>query len=304
MLNSRFSYESVKRLATDHGERIVSSLDADWNTLLLETRKKPATVDLWEPLPSSDLALILFTEGEIIFETREGRRTSRRTVQPGQGRIIPSGAVEQVRWFSDISRNVRTTHIFIPKELFESCADEYRSAGSRSREIEHGISWFADPAINAVCRSLVDAVHDGVPGLYADSAALFIAKHLLSPRSGTNLLAEEEHRSGSITDQRLARVIEYMQANYARSLSLEDLSHEAGISKFHFVTLFRKKVGVTPHRYLSDLRLNKAASLLRNSRNSIEQVARACGYSHAAQFTTAFTRYFDKTPSFFRKEGV
>jgi hypothetical protein len=49
MLNSRFSYESVKRLAADHGERMVSSLDADWNTLIVEARKKPATVDLWEP---------------------------------------------------------------------------------------------------------------------------------------------------------------------------------------------------------------------------------------------------------------
>jgi hypothetical protein len=106
MLNSRFSYESVRRFATDHGERIVSRLDVDWNTLLVEARKKPATVDLWEPLPSSDLALILFTDGEIIFETREGRRTSRRAVRPGQGRIIPSGSVEQVRWLSDVSRNI------------------------------------------------------------------------------------------------------------------------------------------------------------------------------------------------------
>jgi AraC family transcriptional regulator len=303
MLNGRFSYESVQRLATDHGERIVSSLDVDWNTLLVESRKKPATVDLWEPPPSSDLALILFTDGEIIFETREGRRASRRAVRPGQGRIIPSGAVERVRWFSDVSRNVSTTHIFIPKELFDACADEYRSAGSRSREIDHSISWFADPAINAVCRSLVDAVHDGAPGLYADTAALFLAKHLLSPHSGTDPLAEEENRSGPISDQRLARVMEYMQVNYARSLSIEDLSHEAGISKFHFVTVFRKKVGVTPHRYLTELRLNKAASLLQKSRSTIEQVARACGYGHAAQFTAAFTRYFDKTPSLFRKEG-
>jgi AraC family transcriptional regulator len=303
MLNGRFSYESVQRLATDHGERIVSSLDVDWNTLLVESRKKPATVDLWEPPPSSDLALILFTDGEIIFETREGRRASRRAVRPGQGRIIPSGAVERVRWFSDVSRNVSTTHIFIPKELFDACADEYRSAGSRSREIDHSISWFADPAINAVCRSLVDAVHDGAPGLYADTAALFLAKHLLSPHSGTDPLAEEENRSGPISDQRLARVMEYMKVNYARSLSIEDLSHEAGISKFHFVTVFRKKVGVTPHRYLTDLRLNKAASLLQKSRSTIEQVARACGYGHAAQFTAAFTRSFDKTPSLFRKEG-
>jgi AraC family transcriptional regulator len=151
---------------------------------------------------------------------------------------------------------------------------------------------------------MVDAVHDGVSGLYADTAALFIPKHLLSPRSGTDLLTEEENRSGSISDQRLARVMDYMQVNYAKSLSTEDLSHEAGISKFHFVTVFRKKVGVTPHRYLMDLRLNKAASLLRRSQSTIEQIACACGYGHAAQFSTAFTRYFEKTPSFFRKEGV
>jgi AraC-like DNA-binding protein len=118
------------------------------------------------------------------------------------------------------------------------------------------------------------------------------------------LIFSEENRSVSISDQRLARVMEYMQVNYARSLSIEDLSHEAGISKFHFVTVFRKKVGITPHRYLTGLRLNQAASLLQRSRSTIEQVARACGYGHAAQFTTAFTRYFDKAPSFFRKEGV
>ena len=193
---------------------MVSSLDADWNTLLVETRKKPATVDLWEPPPSSDLTLIVFTDGEFTFETREGRRTSRRSVRPGQGRIIPAGVVEEVRWFSDVARNICTTHIFIPKELFDSCADEYRSAGSRSREIEHAVSWFADPAINAVCRSLVDAVHDGVPGLYADTAAMFIAKHLLSRRGGADdLLAGEENRAGWISDQRLARVMEYMQVN-------------------------------------------------------------------------------------------
>jgi transcriptional regulator GlxA family with amidase domain len=125
--------------------------------------------------------------------------------------------------------------------------------------------------------------------------------HLLSPHSGGDLIVEE-NRSGSITDQRLARVIEYMQANYARTLSIEDLSHKAGISKFHFVTVFRKEVGITPHRYLIELRLNKAASLLRTSQSTIEQIACACGYGDAAQFSTAFTRYFNKTPSFFRKE--
>jgi AraC family transcriptional regulator len=149
----------------------------------------------------------------------------------------------------------------------------------------HSISWFADPAINAVCKSLVDAVHDGVPGLYAD-------------------LAGEENRSGPISDQRLARVMEYMQVNYARSLSIEDLSHEAGISKFHFVTVFRKKVGVTPHRYLTDLRLNKAASLLQESRSTIEQVARACGYGHAAQFTICFHPSLRQDPEFLSQGRV
>ena len=129
------------------------------------------------------------------------------------------------------------------------------------------------------------------------------ARHLLSPQSRIDLMGEEEQQSGSITDQRLARVIEYMQANYAKALSIGDLSQEAGISKFHFVTVFRKKVGVTPHRYLIDMRLKKAASLLLRSQNTIEQIACACGYGRVAQFSTAFSRHFNKTPSFFRKEG-
>ena len=304
MLNSRFSHESVSRLATDRGERIVSSLDAGWNTLLVEARKKPATVDPYEPPPSSDLALVLLTDGEITFETREASRTRRRVFRPGQGRIVPSGAIEQVRWFSNISRAIHTTHIFIPKEIFESCSDEYRFAGYPARRIEQAISWFEDPTVSAVCASLLRAVHDGGPGLYADTAGLFLAKHLLSSQSGFDFLAEEENRSGTISDRRLARVIEYMQANYARNLSLEDLSHEAGMSKFHFVTVFRKKVGVTPHRYLIELRLSKAAALLQKSQSTIEHIASSCGYIHPAQFTTAFTRYFKKTPGNFRKEAV
>lgn len=302
MQNRRFSYESMTRLATDRGERVASSLTSDWDTLLVEARKKPANVEFWEPPPSSDLALILLTDGAITFETREGARTKRRAFQPGQGRIIPSGAVERVRWFSDVWRSIRTTHIFIPMEVLDSSADEYRSAGCRPREIKQVISWFRDPAINAVCASLVDAIRDGLPGLlYADTAALFLAKHLLSSHSGTDLLAEEENRSGLISDQRLSRVIEYMQANYAKPLTLEALSREAGISKFHFVAVFRKKVGVTPHRYLIELRLSKAASMLQDSHSTIEHIANACGYGHAAQFTTAFTRYFKKTPGLFRR---
>lgn len=302
MTNRRFSSDSVTRLATDRGKRVASSLNSDWNTLLVEARQKPANIDAWKPPPSSDLALILLTAGAITFETRDGPRTDRRAFQPGQGRIVPSGAVERVRWFSDVSRTICTTHIFIPMEVLESSADEYRSVGCRPQEIKQAITWFADPVINALGASLVEAARDGSPALYADTAALFLARHLLSFHSRTALLAEEKNRAGLISDQRLARVIEYMGANYAKPLTLEDLSQEAGISKFHFVTVFKKKVGLTPHRYLIELRLSRVASLLLDSQHTIEHIANSCGYGHAAQLTTAFTRYFKKTPGSFRRE--
>ena len=124
--------------------------------------------------------------------------------------------------------------------------------------------------------------------------------HLLSEQNGW--AAFPDNRSpGRLTDRRLARVLEYINVHYAEPLSLDRLAAEAGVSRFHFVSLFKKNVGITPHRYLVQLRMTAAAALLRSRELSILEVALACGYRSAAHFTSTFMQYYSQTPSQYRQ---
>ena len=60
-----------------------------------------------------------------------------------------------------------------------------------------------------------------------------------------------------------------------KPLSLDDLAREAGVSRFHFVALFRRRAGVTPYQFLIAVRLRAAASLLRETAMPVAAVAAA-----------------------------
>ena len=91
-----------------------------------------------------------------------------------------------------------------------------------------------------------------------------------------------------------------MTAHYSEPLSLKQLADEANISSFHFVRVFKKCCGVTPHRYLIRLRMEAAAAMLADTDMDVIQVAIACGYRSAAHFTAAFQKHFSKLPSLYR----
>ena len=87
------------------------------------------------------------------------------------------------------------------------------------------------------------------------------------------------------------------------SQRLEQLAREAGISRFHFVRLFHRRLRITPHQYLVRLRLDHAKRLLETTDLAIGAVASACGYTHAGRFAAAFHAAFAVRPSRFRRAG-
>jgi len=95
-------------------------------------------------------------------------------------------------------------------------------------------------------------------------------------------------------------VIEFISSHFAEPLTLEQLAAEACISKYHFVRLFRDRVGQSPHRYLAEIRLDAAQRMLISSELSIAEIALECGYSTATHFSTAFARRVGMSPTSFR----
>ena len=93
-----------------------------------------------------------------------------------------------------------------------------------------------------------------------------------------------------------------LHAAYADDLPLDALAREAGTSPFHLIRVFREQEGVTRHRYLQRVRLDRARDLLRRSDRPVAEVGRLCGFPDPAYFSRAFRREHGCSPSAFRRE--
>ena len=98
----------------------------------------------------------------------------------------------------------------------------------------------------------------------------------------------------------LLRARDLADARYTEPLGVDDLAAEAGLSRAHFSREFRRAFGVSPYAYLLTRRLERAATLLRNTDNSVAEICMAVGLQGVGSFTTSFKRAFGKTPTEYR----
>jgi transcriptional regulator GlxA family with amidase domain len=92
-----------------------------------------------------------------------------------------------------------------------------------------------------------------------------------------------------------------MQDRIAENLSLAEFACECGLSISAFARAFRVSTGLTPHRYFTSLRIERAKTLLSGERLPLTHIAGAVGYSDQAHFTTAFARHTGHPPARWRE---
>jgi AraC-like DNA-binding protein len=98
----------------------------------------------------------------------------------------------------------------------------------------------------------------------------------------------------------LARAKDLADARYFEPLTVDDLAREAGLSRAHFSTEFRRAFGEPPHVYLLTRRLERAAALLRDTDRSVAVICMDVGLSSVGSFTTSFSRMFGLSPTAYR----
>jgi AraC-like DNA-binding protein len=92
------------------------------------------------------------------------------------------------------------------------------------------------------------------------------------------------------------RAREFIDASVAANPSLDDIATAAGMSPFHLLREFKKAVGVPPHAYLVQRRVDEARCLLLKGR-ALKRVAIEVGYSDQAHFSREFRRFYGVPPS-------
>ena len=95
--------------------------------------------------------------------------------------------------------------------------------------------------------------------------------------------------------------VRYIKYHYSEPLSLPDVADAIFVSSFHLSHIFSQTMGTTFSEYLNDLRIRRAATLLRETDLLIKEVAYRVGYPDAAYFSRAFRKRFTQPPVVYRK---
>lgn len=98
----------------------------------------------------------------------------------------------------------------------------------------------------------------------------------------------------------LRRARDLADREYAAELDLDRLAGAAGLSRYHFLRLFRATYGLTPAQYVSARRIERAQDLLRVTGLSVTEVCHAVGFTSLGSFSSRFRAVVGETPSQFQ----
>jgi AraC family transcriptional regulator len=216
-------------------------------------------------------------------------RSCRGVVQrkvPPVGSLTFSPGDCPVEWSSDAP--IEAIHVYIPSAALHGVRDFF------------GVT---DPWLAAYCRLL-----DSDCALYDDTLLIEHTQHLLLRHLERHYSNAAQRGRGALEPRPgvtplgrgvLRRIEGYVEANMGADVSLHALAELAHLSVDHFVRAFRGATGETPHRFVLERRLDRAAAMLKGPA-TIAHIARACGFRSPAHFSVRFHARFGVTPSQYR----
>ncbi|GAB3168253.1 helix-turn-helix domain-containing protein [Amycolatopsis stemonae] len=101
-------------------------------------------------------------------------------------------------------------------------------------------------------------------------------------------------------DSVVAEALEWVERRLDRPFTVAELARRSGLGERTFLRRFSAATGTTPHRWLTERRLDRAQALLEEGRLSVEDIAVACGYASAAALRHQFTRLRGTSPTSYR----
>jgi AraC family transcriptional regulator len=271
------------------------SWQVGWRSLLLRAYVDPPEVEELITPPTADQLIVLVTGGSTDIEGRYEGRWYSTHYEPGSLEMTAPGEEVTLRWRGGTTHS--TLQLHLPASTIRATMRELKKNEGQLPEMPNTLI-IEDPLVPKVILGLADAMAEGVPDLYAETAGDLLAAHLLLRHCHY-----WEPRPPLRDDLRLCRVDALMRENLDTPLSLTAMAAEAGISRFHLLRMFKLAYGETPFKRLTRYRMEEAQRRLRQGRESVTEIAFACGYDNPAHFASAFRRLLGVTPSSYRRAG-
>ena len=272
-----------------HAPAVANAPDG-WGGLTVCDWKLP-WLDGFELAENDDFVVAFHSEGSRTVRASCNGPWSRTTSAPGLISVIPPD--RRVEY--TIDGEVGFSSIHIPRRLMgnltESCfpaEPEFRFA-------------FEDPFASACIANLLAEARRGgtcnFPYVHAMTRALLL--HLMQ---GFRAAPAADMQSDSCS--RLDAMLDFIDARLSEPLKVDLLAARAGVSRAHFIRRFHDVTGMSPHRYITLRRMDKAKELLRGTQQHLSGIALEVGFGNQSHFTQVFHAHTGQTPSQFRKQGA
>jgi AraC family transcriptional regulator len=147
-------------------------------------------------------------------------------------------------------------------------------------------------AISSMLRR-VHAAGTDLSDVEASTLAHRLATHLIEQYSSSG--AAEPPR-GRLDRATVDRVAQYVDASLSEELTIDALAAVAALSPFHFARAFKASTGLAPHQFVTARRVDRAKTLLLDSKASVVDVAHAVGMSNVSHFRRVFRRHLGVLP--------
>ena len=280
---------------------LASSRDLSWRGLAADLRRHPAgELPAFQPT-HLEIGIAVACHAECVVTRRGDGLWQRTQVQPGIVWLCPSGVLEediQISHWHDV------LHLYLPAERFAQHA-ELRGGADVHPESVRYLGGMNDELLRMLGASLRDEIRapTSTGRLLADSVSLALTARIVERYMGGVRRGAWARPRQVLAEHRLRRVLQFMAEHLENDIGLDEIAAVAGLSVFHFHRTFAKAMGTPPHRYLGQMRLERAKTLLALGRLSLAEISLACCFSSQPNFSRAFRRATGITPLAYRNEA-
>ena len=104
------------------------------------------------------------------------------------------------------------------------------------------------------------------------------------------------------TDERITRIIQYINENYNRITDIGQIAEHFFISKYHLCRFFRKNLGIPLMAYLNTIKVNQACKMMKAGCSNMTRIALECGFNSSSYFCKVFKKERGISPTEYRKK--
>jgi len=245
-----------------------------------------------------DQLIVLHRSGPATIQRLETSKPVNAVIPAGGIHLVPGGMSFNFR----LLNHLQTLHVYVRRAVIEEVAGEMIDGDPSKIEIPP-LMLDEDPKLlnllNAILLALDD--NDYATSIYTDYLSRALAAQLVRNHSLATLRPQSALNPTGQIGPSIAEAIAYMRENLEFSISLVDIARAINRSPSHFARQFRNELGMPPHHYLVNLRIEKAQMLLERTKTSIAEIAFECGFSHQEHLTRFFQRRVGTTPAAYRR---